>query len=133
MAYVRGPLLSLEARGSIAKAITFQFDGKGYQCRKIPIPRYQRTTEQANQRNTHKASVKAWQELLDSQKDLWRAYSDNNGNKGYYAFMSQWIHRAVIGAFQYKLPPNLGYCIVGEVTTGEFLTGGEWMDPSLWL
>ena len=133
MAYVRGPLFSLEARGSIARALTYQFDGKGYQCRKMPIPTYHRTPKQNTQRNTHKAGILAWQELTEEQKNLWRDYTNNDGNTGYYAFMSQWVHRAATNLFQYKLPPNVGYCLVGENIVGDIITGGIWEDPGGWL
>jgi hypothetical protein len=130
MARTRGPLFSVEASGSIAGAITYQKSIKGFSCRRMPRHLDRKTAPQLAQRQRHLAGVRAWQDLLQTQKNIWIAYTDNDGNEGYHAFMSQYVHRTMIIMFQYELPPHTGYCLVGENLVGEFDVGGNWRDPA---
>jgi len=131
MARTRGPLFSVDASGSIGDALTYQRTVKGFSCRRMPLPHKTNTLPQLYQRQRHLAGVRSWQQLLDSQKDIWKAYTDYNGNKGYHAFMSQFVSRTGHGYFQYELPPNKGYCLVGEHLVDELIVGGGWIDPAV--
>jgi len=124
-----GPCLSLDAFGTIAGAITFQHALKSRAARKKPQPRYVRTDAQNEVRNTVAKAVLEWHGLTDSQRTLWKEYSDGNGNKGYHAWIYQWVRRSLMGLWQYRLPPDIGYCITGDHLVGEFIVGGGHVDP----
>jgi hypothetical protein len=130
MAVIRGPLFSVSASGSIGKAITYQRDIKGFACRRMPIPPNRKTVAQLAQRERHVAGLRAWQSLIQTQRNIWNAYTDNDNNKGYHAFMSQYIRRTGLLLPQYQLPPSTGYCLTGEHLVGELTVGGGWIDPT---
>jgi len=129
MVKATGPCFSLDAHGTLANAITYQKLPTTRIVRRKPKPLYTRTTGQNTVRNTHAKATEKWHELLAIQQDLWKAYTDGNGNSGYQAWMSQWVHRTLENLFQYKVPPNHGYCLVGEYKVGELITGGVFQDP----
>ena len=129
MVRVTGPCLSLEASGSVGKAITFQKGLKSRSVRKCPVKKPTRSTDQNTVRVMFNGAVTHWHELLQSQQTLWKQYTDGDGNTSFQAFMHQWIIRGLDGLPQYKLPPIAGYCIVGEYLVGELITGGVYQTP----
>jgi len=129
LARVTGPLLSLEASGSVADAVTYQKGLKSRMVRKMPQRKYGRSTDQNTVRIMFNGAVTHWHELLTSQQTLWKQYTDGDGNKSFQAFMHQWIIRGLDGLPQYELPPTYGYCIVGEYLVGELITGGVYQTP----
>lgn len=124
MVKVNGPCFSLEASGSLGKAITFQKGLKSRMVRKCPKPKYTRTPDQILVRNMFALAIIYWHDLTPSQVALWNAFTDGEGNMGYHAFMHQWASRGLAGLNQYQLPPDIGYCLVGEHIVGDFTTGG---------
>jgi len=129
MVKVSGPCLSLEASGSVGKAITFQKGLKSRTVRKCPVKKPTRTPGQETVRTVFSKAVTYWHALLTSQQTLWKEFIDGDGNSSFQAFMHQWIIRCNDGLPQYELPPYHGYCIVGEHLVGEFTVGGVWIDP----
>lgn len=87
MVKVTGPCLSLEATGSVGKAITFQKGIKSRVVRKCPVKKYTRSALQDTVRDVLAKTIQAWQELITSQINLWKAYTDGNGNTGYQSFV----------------------------------------------
>ncbi len=77
MAKLEGPLLSINAHGSIAKRITFSQRSTGNQVR------FQRANKDANsafqqtQRALFLEALSYWNSLTDEQQGLWNEY--NNG------------------------------------------------------
>lgn len=128
MAKTSGALFSTDARGSVG-GITYQHAYRRKICRGKPFPLNRRSPAQLLVRAVITKSVKAWQALLSIQKDLWKQYTNGNGNTGYHAFMDQYPSRTLDHLPQYQLPPNHGYCIVGEWLVGELTVGGIWSDP----
>lgn len=129
MVKTTGACFSLEASGSLARAITYQKTYGARIVRKIPIPKYSRSPGQNSVRLAQAKAVQYWHLLTAGQQATWKAYSDPNGNNGYHAFMSQFIKRTLTPIWQYNLPPNTGYCLVGEWLVAEVVVAGEWQDP----
>ena len=121
--------MSLEASGTLSSSLTFQKSLKSVICRRIPIPKYSRTSEQSIVRNTVSKAVSHWKNLTLQQKEIWRAYLDGYGYKGYHSFIHQFINRTNDGLAQFQLPPDKTYCLVGEWKVGELVCGGVWIDP----
>lgn len=130
MVKLTGPCFSLEASGTLGDQITYQKSLKSRTARIKPIPTYSRTAGQDAVRDAVKFGVAQWHELLANQQGLWGYYINPDNNSGYHAFMQQFIARTLAVVFQYQLPPNIGYCLVGEHLTGEVITGGVWLDPN---
>ena len=93
MAKVFGPCLSILAKGSIRKSITFQKRPSGVAAIKPPIPAKKRTRNptaaQAASRAVFKNLVKAWQALTAAQKSEWQDEADwvGSGLSGFLQFM----------------------------------------------
>lgn len=128
MAKTSGALFSTDARGSVG-GITFQHAYRRKVCRGKPIPLNRKSTAQLTVRAAVAKTVQFWQELITSQKELWKAYTNGQGNTGYHAFIQQFIKRTLANNPQYQLPPDHGFCIVGEHLVGELTVGGVWQDP----
>lgn len=129
MVKTTGACFSLDASGSLASAITYQKTQTRRICRKIPIPKYQRTPAQDSVRKAVAKAVEEWQKLLVIQKAVWYAYINPHGNMGYHAFIQPFIPRTLNFLYQYQLPKDIGYCLVNEWLVGELITGGVWFDP----
>lgn len=90
MAIVKG--LSLQFRGGrIAHNLIFgSWKGIEY-IRLKPFPRYQRTEKQAICRNRFADAVKAYQQLDQTARMLWRMLATNTGMSGYEYFLKKYI------------------------------------------
>lgn len=124
MVKVTGPCFSLDAQGSLGGVITYQRGLKSRTARLKPIQRQPGTSGQIVMQDTLTKALAEWNALLPTQQAIWIIYTDSHGNKGYHAFMSQYISRTHDGDYQFELPPNFGYCIVDEVIVGDVITGG---------
>ena len=75
MAKVFGPCLSMSAKGSVKKVITFQKRPGGFAVIKPPVPPRAKTLNptaaQAASRTVFKNLVSAWQALTAEQKAVW--------------------------------------------------------------
>ena len=119
MVKVTAPCLSLEASGSLGKAITYQKGLKSRTVRKCPHKKYTRTTAQALVRDVIKKTIWVYKQLIISQKSLWSAYTDDDGNTGYQSF----THLFATLTNQYIADgwPVIatGQTLVGERTVGQ--------------
>lgn len=93
MAKVFGPCLSVFAKGSVKKAITFQKRPSGVSVIKPPVPAKKRTKNptmaQAASRTVFKNLVKAWQAFTPEEKAKWQDEADWVGNRlsGFHTYM----------------------------------------------
>jgi hypothetical protein len=124
MVKTTGPMFSVEASGSLGKAITFQKVGRVKTAKQYKVPIDRKTTAQITVRQWVTRTVQRWHDLIDSQQSLWDQYTNPTGNIGYYAFIEQYLKRSHETLPQYQLPPNHGYCAVGEWLVGELIVGG---------
>ena len=84
-----GPLFSVEARKSLAKALSYQrrpggASVYGYNKPKVPL-----TTAQHTQRDKIMWCVLSWRRLPDASKAEWEAKAKGQGQSGYSYFVSQ--------------------------------------------
>lgn len=79
------PLLSLEARGTIADTLTFQKRGQLTIARKKPIPKDPRSPAQLAWRQVYRDAVTAWHALTAEEKEAWRGVCP--GLTAYQCFM----------------------------------------------
>lgn len=124
MARVRGPLFSLEAHGSIAGAITYQDINSKPIVKSLRFPTYRRSTEQGIIRDTFSWCAHIWV-IMHQQKHVeWKNYRDYKGLVGYASFMHYMLKRTHLPVWQFELPPDQGFCTVGNHYVGEFNVGG---------
>jgi len=78
MAKLTGPLLSLEARGTMAKILEYQTrHGRGF-IRKHQQPTGAPSTRQIGQRAYYLEATQKWQTLTTGERLQWTTF--NNGN-----------------------------------------------------
>ncbi|MBA7581472.1 hypothetical protein ES708_23377 [subsurface metagenome] len=87
MAKPKNPLLSLGARGTIAKTLTFQKRGRGTIAREKPIPTDPYTLYQAYQRWDYRDYAYQWTLLPNSEKQVYRTRASRYHITGF----SQWM------------------------------------------
>ncbi|MBA7589502.1 hypothetical protein ES708_31587 [subsurface metagenome] len=85
MAKPKSPLLSLEARGSIADSLTFQKRGRATIAREKPIPQNPRSEAQLVQRQVYRDAISTWRALTAEEKEAWRGVCP--GLSPYHCFM----------------------------------------------
>lgn len=130
MAKVRGPLFSLDAHGSIGNCLTYQ-DINSQPCVKsLNFPTYTRSTEQGVVRDIFAWCAQVWNQLHSLKQTEWRAYTDYKKLVGYASFMHYMLKRTHLPIWQFELPPNQGFCTVGNHNVGEFIVGGGYMTPT---
>jgi len=77
MAKLKGPLLSENAHGSIAKRLTFSKRASGNQARFQHANHDSNTTSQQTQRTLFLQARDAWQLLTTEEKALWKEYNNS--------------------------------------------------------
>jgi len=143
MPKVRGPLFSLNAAGTLGKAITYKKGTAGNVVRKYYKPKGTRNAAQAIVRTWFQRGVWTWQGLSDNHgyyfsrncygleepaREDWRDYRTTGNSFGYYAFMKRWISRSLKGLFQYQIPPNVGFCVADEWLANFLYANGQFHD-----
>jgi len=133
MAKVKGPLLSMDARGKIANSIVFG-GWKGIQTvRQYVIPANPETQKQIDARALMTAAVGKWRDpsLLVADKQAWDAYAPTLAARmsGFNAFCKTWIDVSNAGKtplllVEFSLDDSEGEKISVEVktTTGKQVT-----------
>lgn len=129
MVKLRGPLFSVEAKGSIARCITYQTINRQPVGKSLRFSTYSRTSAQDDVRDVFSWSASTWFALHEPKKEAWRQWEDIKKLKGYQAFMNSFLNRTWLGIWQFELPPDIGFCVVGNHYTGDFDTGGGFMVP----
>lgn len=108
MAKVKGPLLSIDARGQIAKAIVFG-SWKGIPwAREWFIPQNPNTYEQQWVRTMFSQGVDAWHYTLDAQQIIdWQTAADASGKtlSGFNFHLSEYINSMKVGETPLEDPP----------------------------
>ncbi len=129
MVIVRGPLFSLEAHGSMADCITYQEINNQPIVKSLRFPTYRRSTEQGIVRDIFSWSAIIWRQMHDSKHTTWRNYTDYKLLVGYASFMHYMLKRTHLPIWQFELPPNQGFCTVGNHNVGDFFVGGGYWQP----
>ena len=129
MVKVRGPLFSIEASGSLADCLTYQNVNNQPVVKALRFPTYRRTDAQDEVRDIFSWAGEVWAEMHDPKKIEWRNYTDYKGLVGRASFMHYMLKRTHIPVWQFELPPDQGFCTVGNHLVGKFLAGGGFMTP----
>lgn len=89
MAKVKGPLLSLEASGTIRKTIVFsQWKGRNY-VRGHVIPFNPQSSKQTNVRAAMTLLVLEWQGEIQGYKDTWAEYGKTYNLSGFNTYVKR--------------------------------------------
>ena len=91
MAKTKGPLLSLEAHGSLAKTLNYSQRKSGSQCRKYNKPLVTPSAAQRGQRRLTEFLVAQWQNMSDADKATWatNAAASKYNLAGYHYFLRE--------------------------------------------
>lgn len=88
MVRVTGPFLSLDARGTIANALTGSFSrGVNYIKRKV-VPKMM---VREARRKLFTLGASAWNNLSDNEKEYYNDLKYPSGMTGYNRFMREWL------------------------------------------
>ena len=108
MPRVKGPLLSIEAKGTLGGAITYQGGLSGSRVTKPPLHRDARSAKQIVQRVAYANARDEWSWLSDSEKATWNGKAYGRGMTGYNYFLQQWLAGEVKGETVLYLPMQEG-------------------------
>lgn len=92
MAKVVDPLMSLDATGTIGRVITYTKSQKVQIAKGYRPPRYTRTEDQENIRDTYANAVIIWNAMTPAEK---KVYDDQVGNRcltGYNLFIQEYMN-----------------------------------------
>jgi hypothetical protein len=89
MAKLKNPLFGFDARGSIAKLLTFRHRDQQTIAESKPIPKDAQTSEQLSWRTMYQKCVDLWHTLSDGEKLTWEAAARERHMTGYAWYMSQ--------------------------------------------
>jgi len=91
MVKLKGPIMSLEAHGSIGKILTFSERGSGSQTRKYTKPIKAPSAKQRAQRRLTEFLVAQWQNMTEIQKDVYEDAAKATGKQiaGYHYFLRE--------------------------------------------
>lgn len=74
-------------------------------------------------------AVSLWYGLPLTTKLQWAYWTLIPGMAGRPVFINLFIQRTNANLYQYEVPPDYGFCVVGNHLVGEFLVGGELLTP----
>lgn len=92
MSKLKQPLLSLDAKGTLGGALTFQRSRSPGIVRTKPVPAYTRTLAQQYQRWDYQDAGYYWQTLTQTQKDAYRSYASRYHVPLYAAFLHDYLN-----------------------------------------
>lgn len=140
MAKLKNPLLSLDAKGTLGDALTYQDTIAPKVVRKKPIPAYRRTLAQAYQRWDYEDAIARWHTLSEATKAAWRAVGSRKHMTGFAAFMSdylktlpellgRWTLDERVGAIAYDTSKNTNHgTIYGTTPAPGVIDSGRYFD-----
>lgn len=109
MARVYGPLMSMDASGTVAKALTFaKWKGQNY-CRQWFIPANPQSATQVNVRTAMTLLVALWQTLSGAQQGDWNTLAKGTGKSGFNVFVSRGMDEYVIQLTTAVTPTSVSY------------------------
>jgi len=129
MTRLHGPMFSVVAEGTFGEVITYQRAFNKPVSKANRFPTYRRSPEQAQVRNTLAWAVSMWHALHGEKKAKWNQEIDYKGLRGYQYFIRTFLKQTYAEEYQFELPPRHGFCITGNHITGEFFTGGAFLEP----
>lgn len=132
MAKTRGACFSTHAEGTIGDVLTYQKSLSTPSVKANKFKKYVRSEKQGFIRNQFAFIVSLWHELDIEKKQQWNQYTHYTHLYGYHAFIKLFFGRTYTLQYQYELPPEKGFCIVGNHYVEEFLCGGGFVS-SPWL
>ncbi len=117
MAKTKGPLLSLDAHGSLAKELTYSSKRTGKQCRQYNKPTGPASAKQRGIRRLTEFLIAQWQNMSPGDKATWEANAKATGLRlpGYHYFLRE-AHRNL-----YTHTGLVGYWHCNEVVTAKVL------------
>jgi len=107
MAVLKGPLMSIDARGQFAKSMVFG-GWKGIQwARMYFIPQNPNTDDQKAIRLIFTQAVSKWQDQVAPNTDNWQVAADATGKtlSGFNFFVSEYINSMRAGQTPSTTPP----------------------------
>lgn len=132
----------MSASGRIGDGITYQRHNIGHNVHARMFRKKQEHAKQLVVRKWFKKGYYVWRNnvtgfgyyissyctgLIDSQKDKWKRNAVLKRMTGINYFMQGWVSRSLKSLAQYQLPPKTGFCLCGEWTAGNLVTGGKFI------
>jgi len=107
LAKVTGPLMSIDARGSIAKSITFAgWRGINY-CRKWFTPANPQTADQTHVRGIFKKAINGWHyKITTPNRTAWIAAAEGQPYSGFNYYVSEYCKKMAVGQAPSATPPG---------------------------
>ena len=115
MAKIKGPLLSHEARGTIAEKLTFSVRSSGQQARFQKKQKDILTAGRVSQREIYSDSVEAWNALSQEEKAVYNQEAGPYEYTGYNLFMRLFLSDYIQG----RNKAFYGIAIFGNTIYGE--------------
>jgi len=92
MCVVKGPMLSLDARGKFANCIVFQRNGLNMITRRHVPVNYSRSFKQSVQRSEYGNAIADWRICPDSFRAAYNTVAQEQGLYGIHVFLKEWFH-----------------------------------------
>jgi hypothetical protein len=89
MTNVRGPLFSVSATGTVAKALTYKKGMRGIVCRKHQKPGGPPSSDQLYHRDVFKSIVAVWQNMTPEQHSTWNTLAIPSKLSGFNLFFKE--------------------------------------------
>ena len=89
MAKLKTPLLSFNARGTLAKILSFRLSRRQTIIEKKPIPKDAKSFSQLSWRHMYQKATALWHALSTAEKQSWESQARRKHMTGYAWFMSQ--------------------------------------------
>lgn len=116
MGKTKGPLFSVDAKGTIGKALTYQGGMAGKYVKGYNKPGGTPSSSQLLIRQQVARAVNRWKNLTDWEKTQWNYYKDGNGLQGYHAFIRRYMINKRDNEPVWKLPDGTWYRFTEEFT-----------------
>jgi hypothetical protein len=132
MVKLKGPCFSLAASGTIGGVLCYQKINGLHVAKALKFIKVEATPGRIHDRIWFKWAFDVWLSLAIEKKNAWKAWTDSQNLTGWKAFSSQFQRRTWLTLWQFELPPSTGFCIVGNHNTGDFKTGGGFLEPPVY-
>lgn len=90
MARVNGPLFSMNASGTVGRALTMRNIGRAFIASRPPVPSGPPTTAQLSERQSMRDAAAAWANLSANDRAVWSTPTVPTTRHGFMSFFLEW-------------------------------------------
>lgn len=139
MATVKGPLMSLEAHGSIGSTLTYEQYRGMYYCKSYSKPSEKKTEKQAKSRSVFKEAVATYRKLVKKDREAMDCLTIGQVQSGYNLYVKwvmdainrkkEWVVIKKVKAGSILMDQAYIYCFASVTCKVEVMYGGY---PGIW-